>query len=62
MILCATDDFWRPFVAMIERFGAYGVLRASIAQYLHHARSVEETLQLIDTILPAARAAESRGV
>lgn len=62
VILCATDDFWRPFAAMIERFGAYGVLRASVAQYLHHARSVEETMRLIDTLLPAAQAAESRGV
>lgn len=62
VILCATDGFWQPFTALIERFQAYGVLRASIAQYLRHAASVEETMRMIDTLLPAARPAESRGV
>jgi uncharacterized protein (TIGR00730 family) len=62
VILCATDGFWEPFTALIERFQSYGVLRASIAQYLRHAASVEETLRMIDTLLPAARSAESRGV
>ena len=40
VILCATDGFWEPFTALIERFGAYGVLRASIGEYLKHATSV----------------------
>jgi hypothetical protein len=62
VILCATDGFWEPFSELIERFGAYGVLRPSIGQYLKHAASVEETMQLIDAFLPAARAAESRSV
>jgi uncharacterized protein (TIGR00730 family) len=62
VILCATDGFWEPFTTLIERFQSYGVLRASIAQYLRHAASVEETLRMIDTLLPAARSAESRGV
>jgi uncharacterized protein (TIGR00730 family) len=62
VILCATDGFWEPFAALIERFEAYGVLRASIAQYLRHAASVDETMRLIDALLPAARSAESRGV
>jgi uncharacterized protein (TIGR00730 family) len=62
VILCATDGFWEPFTALIERFRAYGVLRASVGQYLRHASSVGETMSLIDTLLPGARPAESRGV
>ena len=62
VILCATDGFWEPFTALIERFRAYGVLRPSVGQYLRHASSVEETMTLIDTLLPAGRSAESRGV
>jgi uncharacterized protein (TIGR00730 family) len=62
VILCATDGFWEPFRELTERFGAYGVLRPSIGQYLKHAASVEETMRLIDALLPAARSAESRGV
>ena len=62
VILCATDGFWDPFAALIERFEAYGVLRPSIARFLRSAASVEETMRMIDALLPAARAAESRGV
>jgi uncharacterized protein (TIGR00730 family) len=62
VILCATDGFWEPFTALIERFEAYGVLRASIGEYLKHATSVEETMRLIDALVPAARPAETRGV
>jgi len=62
VILCATDGFWEPFTELIERFGTYGVLRASIGEYLKHATSVEETMRLIDAFLPAARSAESRSV
>jgi uncharacterized protein (TIGR00730 family) len=62
VILCATDGFWQPFVELIARFGDYGVLRQSIGQYLKHTGSVEETMQLIDALLPAARSAESRSV
>jgi uncharacterized protein (TIGR00730 family) len=62
VILCAADGFWEPFTAMIERFRSYGVLRPSIEQFLRHATSVEETMRLIDVLLPAARSAESRGV
>lgn len=62
VILCATDGFWDPFTALIERFEAYGVLRPSIARFLRRAASVEETMRMIDALLPAARAAESRGV
>jgi uncharacterized protein (TIGR00730 family) len=62
VILCAADGFWDPFAALIERFGAYGVLRPSIAQYLKRAGSVDETMRLIDALLPAARPAESRSV
>ncbi len=62
VILCATDGFWEPFTKLIERFGAYGVLRASIGEYLRHATSVDETMRMIDALLPASRSAESRGV
>jgi len=66
VILCAEDDFWRPFVAMIERFRAYGVLRPSVERSLRFAASVEEAMRLIETLLSAAaspaRATQSRGV
>jgi len=61
VILCATDGFWDPFTELIERFRAYGVLRASIGQFLKHASSVEETMGLIQTLLPR-QPAQSRGV
>jgi uncharacterized protein (TIGR00730 family) len=62
VILCATDGFWEPFAALIERFQAYGVLRASIAQYLRRAGSVEEAMELVDALVPGARSAETRSV
>jgi hypothetical protein len=62
VILCATDGFWEPFAALIERFQSYGVLRPSIAQYLRHATSVADAMKLIDFLLPAGKKAESRGV
>jgi len=62
VILCATDGFWDPFAALIERFEAYGVLRPSIARFLRRAGSVGETMQLIDALLPEARSARSRSV
>jgi len=62
VILCATEGFWQPFAALIERFQAYGVLRPSIEKYLRQATSVEETMRLIEILLPAARSAQSRSV
>jgi hypothetical protein len=62
VILCATDGFWEPFDALIERFQSYGVLRPSVAQYLRHATSVADAMKLIDFLLPAGKKAESRGV
>jgi uncharacterized protein (TIGR00730 family) len=62
VILCSTDGFWEPLTALIERFRSYGVLRPSIAQYLRHARSVAETMRLIDSLLPQGKEAETRGV
>jgi len=66
VILCAQDDFWGPFVAMIERFRAYGVLRPSVERSLRFAASVEDAMRLIETLLAAAtspaRTAQSRGV
>jgi uncharacterized protein (TIGR00730 family) len=62
VILCAADGFWEPFAALIERFQSYGVLRPSIAQFLRSAASVEDAMRLVETLLPAARPAQSRGV
>ena len=66
VILCAGDDFWRPFVAMIERFRAYGVLRPSVERSLRFATSVEDAMRLIETLLSTAAspagATQSRGV
>ena len=49
VILCASDSFWQPFVAMIERFRAYGVLRPSVERSLRFATSVDEAMRLIDS-------------
>ena len=62
VILCASDGFWEPFTALIERFGEYGVLRPSIAQFLKRASSVDEAMRMIATLLPSERSAETRGV
>jgi len=64
VILCASDGFWQPFVAMIERFRAYGVLRPSVERSLRLAASVDEAMHLIDSFsAPSpAQAADSRSV
>jgi uncharacterized protein (TIGR00730 family) len=54
VILCAEDDFWRPFVAMIERFRAYGVLRPSVERSLSVTSSVDEAMRLIENHLSSA--------
>jgi uncharacterized protein (TIGR00730 family) len=53
VILCASDGFWQPFIAMIERFRAYGVLRASVERRLHTSSSVGEAMRLIEGHLSA---------
>jgi uncharacterized protein (TIGR00730 family) len=64
VILCASDGFWQPFVAMIERFRAYGVLRPSVERSLRLAVSVDEAMHLIDSFFAPspAQAADSRSV
>jgi len=64
VILCASDGFWQPFVAMIERFRAYGVLRPSVERSLRVATSVDETMRLIASSAAASPvpATESRSV
>jgi uncharacterized protein (TIGR00730 family) len=62
MILCASDGFWQPFMAMIERFRAYGVLRPSIERSLRVATSVDEAMRMIEASRTPMPAAESRGV
>lgn len=57
VILCAADDFWQPFTALLERFRAYGVLRPGIARSLSIAASVNETMRLIETLRLSAAAA-----
>jgi uncharacterized protein (TIGR00730 family) len=54
VILCASDDFWGPFVALIERFRAYGVLRPSVERTLRVAASVDEAMLLIEDHLSSA--------
>ncbi len=54
VILCASDDFWRPFIALIDRFRAYGVLRPSVERTLRVAASVDETMRLIEDHLSSA--------
>src|SRR3981189_909926 len=49
VILCASDGFWQPFIAMIERFRAYGVLRPSVEPRLHRASSLAEALPPLQT-------------
>jgi len=66
VILCASDGFWQPFIAMIERFRAYGVLRPSVERRLRTAASVEEAMRLIEDHLSSAphgtQSARSRSV
>jgi len=64
VILCASDGFWQPFVAMIERFRAYGVLRPSVERSLRVAASVDEAMRLIDASAAPSPvpATESRSV
>ncbi len=58
VILCANDGFWQPFVALIERFRAYGVLRPSVERTLRVAASVDEAMRLIeDYLLSSAQSA-----
>jgi len=54
VILCASDGFWKPFMAMIERFRAYGVLRPSVERTLRTTSSVEEAMRLIEDYLSSA--------
>jgi len=59
VILCASDGFWQPFVAMIERFRAYGVLRPRVERRLSVTSSVGDAMRLIDAhFLPQAAAAD----
>jgi len=66
VILCASDDFWQPFLAMIERFRAYGVLRPSVERSLRVTSSVEEAMRVIEDHLSSTvqrgPAAASSGV
>ncbi|HEY4373169.1 MAG TPA: TIGR00730 family Rossman fold protein [Burkholderiales bacterium] len=54
MVLCDNDGFWDPFFAMLERFGAYGVLRPALAHDLLRARGAAEAMGLFARLVPAA--------
>jgi uncharacterized protein (TIGR00730 family) len=54
VILCASDGFWQPFITMIERFRAYGVLRPSVERTLRTTSSVEEAMRVIEDHLSSA--------
>jgi len=56
VILCASDGFWQPLTALIERFRAYGVLRPGVERRLRSASSVEEAMRLIEAHLSSAPA------
>ena len=66
VILCASDGFWQPFVALVDRFRAYGVLRPSVERTLRVAASVDEAMRFIEDHLSSAsygtQAAASRSV
>ncbi|TMG77640.1 MAG: TIGR00730 family Rossman fold protein [Betaproteobacteria bacterium] len=66
VILCASDGFWQPFVALVDRFRAYGVLRPSVERTLRVAASVDEAMRFIEDHLSSAsygtQAARSRSV
>jgi uncharacterized protein (TIGR00730 family) len=66
VILCASDGFWQPFLALIDRFRAYGVLRPSVERTLRVTASVDEAMRLIEDHLSSAsygtQAARSRSV
>jgi uncharacterized protein (TIGR00730 family) len=54
VILCASDGFWQPFLALIDRFRAYGVLRPSVERTLRVTASVDEAMRLIEDHLSSA--------
>ena len=58
VILCASDGFWRPFVALLESLRAYGTLRPGTERRLYSAASAEEALRLADEYF---RVAPARG-
>ena len=45
MILCDNDGFWDPFFAMLESFGAYGVLRPELKRHLLRASGAAQALE-----------------
>jgi len=59
VILCAQDDFWRPFVAMIERFPRLRRAAPQRRPDAAGAASVGEVMRLIDAhFLPQAAGAD----
>jgi uncharacterized protein (TIGR00730 family) len=53
-VLCDIDGFWQPFVAMVQAFGAYGVLRPGVTRSFTVASDVEATLAACATRAEAA--------
>jgi len=62
MILCDNDGFWDPFFGMLERFGAYGVLRPALAHDLLRAHGAQDALDQFARLVPPAAAGGAAGV
>lgn len=58
--LCDVDGFWDPFDAMLERFDAYGVMRAGYRRDLLRADSAAAALDLCAAALHGRHPAGSR--
>jgi hypothetical protein len=48
VILCASDDFWRPFVALMDGLRAYGTLRPGAERRLRVAPTLEAAMDLVE--------------
>ena len=57
--LCDADGFWEPFVEMIARFDAYGVMRAGARRDLIHARGAAAALDACAAALATRSQANS---
>jgi uncharacterized protein (TIGR00730 family) len=62
VILCDNDGFWDPFFAMLEHFGAYGVLRPALQRHLLRAVGAAEALDRFGSLVPAVSAGGALGV
>jgi len=62
MILCDSDGFWDPFFAMLESFGAYGVLRPALQHDLLRAHGAEQAMAHFARLVPLEPASGVLGI